>query len=285
MALKLRFLFIVSSLFIWTLAQAMTKATITLVSVTGEPGTQVQVPIRVSTDSSIGIAQFVVEYNRAVLAFKLATNGADTPDNFGINNINNNLPFAPSAPGTDANVLVQSSGGGTKFFTGAHQEIVLLHFDVVGNAGESSPLVFDPNPKHTYLSTINLSDIDGSDLTFENGVFSVPMAVDLDPIQSDPMPGSFAVVQNYPNPFNAGTRIYFRIPLDSIPPGGPVSLSIFNERGEQIRSFLSPTRLAGQGTISWDGCDQQGNPVCSGIYLLRLAAGTQMAQNKMILLR
>ena len=158
---------------------AQTKGTVTLPSVQGEPGTVVDVPITVSTDSSIGIAQFVVEYKSTVLSFNTAVLGADAPGGFSVSNINTDLPFSPTDPNADENVLVQVSGGGSNSFTGSSQEIVVLQFDVVGNSGESSPLTFDEGASKTYLSTVGLYGIAGDELTFENGGFDVNVPVEL----------------------------------------------------------------------------------------------------------
>ncbi|OGC00943.1 hypothetical protein A2V82_17370, partial [candidate division KSB1 bacterium RBG_16_48_16] len=80
-------------------------------------------------------------------------------------------------------------------------------------------------------------------------------------------PKSLALLQNYPNPFNMETSICY-----DIPHAAQVRLDIFDILGHQIKTLLH-TRQAGSYTINWDGKNDQGVPVVSGIYLCRLDAG------------
>ena len=134
-------------------------------------GGSVYIPLTVSTDSSIGIAQFVVEFDSSVVQFSDTQIGADAPD-FMVSTINTELPFDPSAPGTNKNVLVQISGGGQNTFSGMNQEIVLLEFNAVAASG-TSPIVFDQAISHTFLTTENLNDLAGALLSFEDGSCAV----------------------------------------------------------------------------------------------------------------
>ena len=94
------------------------------------------------------------------------------------------------------------------------------------------------------------------------------------------VPERFELSQNYPNPFNASTRITFGVPR-----AAPVELTIFNIRGQQVRTLASGQRPAGRHVLLWDGRDDRGRQVASGIYLCRLEAGRQRRSVKMLLLR
>jgi hypothetical protein len=87
-------------------------------------------------------------------------------------------------------------------------------------------------------------------------------------------PAEFALYQNIPNPFNSRTTIVCDIPAD-----GTVSLQIFDVRGRLIRTLIDGHRVAGQLVVPWDGTDNQGQPVASGVYFYRLqAAGLEQSR-------
>lgn len=73
--------------------------------------------------------------------------------------------------------------------------------------------------------------------------------------------------QNYPNPFNAATTIRYRLPRQS-----RVTLEIYNVLGQKIAVLADGVQPAGEHHVSWEGRDQSGKTVASGVYLYRLAA-------------
>lgn len=83
---------------------------------------------------------------------------------------------------------------------------------------------------------------------------------------------------NQPNPFNPSTRIGFRLPTD-----GPVTLRVYDVRGALVRTLVDGPLAAGTHAVVWDGADDRGSPVSSGIYLYELQAGGQVARDKMTL--
>jgi flagellar hook assembly protein FlgD len=96
------------------------------------------------------------------------------------------------------------------------------------------------------------------------------------------LPGTFALSQNYPNPFNSATVIRFALPTSK-----DVELAIFNLAGQQVASLVQGMREAGTYTISWDGRDDNGRALASGVYLYRLQAGNgqEVETRKLLLLR
>jgi len=97
---------------------------------------------------------------------------------------------------------------------------------------------------------------------------------------SGSLPDGFELYQNYPNPFNPVTEIRFDLPA-----AAEVNLAVFNLLGQQVRS-LEQTRLpAGHHRAVWDGRDESGRPVSSGIYFYRLEADGFTAKRKMLLLK
>ena len=74
--------------------------------------------------------------------------------------------------------------------------------------------------------------------------------------------------QNYPNPFNPGTIIPFYLPQAS-----HLRLEVFDILGRKIRTLLNGVYPAGEQQVTWDGRDENGRPVCGGIYFYRLTVG------------
>jgi hypothetical protein len=94
------------------------------------------------------------------------------------------------------------------------------------------------------------------------------------------LPAEFALSQNYPNPFNPNTTIRFALPLSSL-----VNLRVYDVTGRMIRTLVTANQQAGYHRVVWDGMDDTGRPVASGVYLYELVAGDFRQVNKMILLK
>jgi len=99
-----------------------------------------------------------------------------------------------------------------------------------------------------------------------------------------PTPERFSLLQNYPNPFNPETTIRYELAADA-----RVSITIYNIRGQAVKSLVNATEPAGRYTRNWDGTDDFGVPVTAGVYLYRITAqyqGKVFSQSRrMILLR
>ncbi|SYZ74126.1 hypothetical protein TRIP_C60396 [Candidatus Zixiibacteriota bacterium] len=100
------------------------------------------------------------------------------------------------------------------------------------------------------------------------------------PVTGDsPLPISFALEQNRPNPFNPVTEIRFALPTRT-----DWRLDIYNIAGQKVQGF-SGSDGAGYKTIRWDGTDDNGTTLPTGIYFYRLTAGDFTASKKMLLLK
>jgi len=91
---------------------------------------------------------------------------------------------------------------------------------------------------------------------------------------------AFRLEKNYPNPFNPSTTISYRLSASS-----NVELNIINARGQIVRALVNENKPAGNYSVVWDGTDDYGKNVSSGLYFYKLQAGAFGAIQKMILFR
>jgi hypothetical protein len=94
------------------------------------------------------------------------------------------------------------------------------------------------------------------------------------------IPKVFDLSNNYPNPFNPSTKIQFAVPNEQ-----NISLVIYNILGQRIRSLVQGVHSAGQYTVTWDGKDEAGRTVESGVYICRLETGSIALVKKMLMLK
>jgi hypothetical protein len=95
------------------------------------------------------------------------------------------------------------------------------------------------------------------------------------------LPGSTSLAQNFPNPFNPSTRLHY-----SVAARGPVTLAVYNLRGERVAVLLHNEILpAGVHSAVWDGRGMNGEAAAAGVYLARLEAGKSVQVRKMLLVK
>jgi hypothetical protein len=98
--------------------------------------------------------------------------------------------------------------------------------------------------------------------------------------QEQPIPFEYALKQNYPNPFNPETNIEFSLAKEQ-----NVSLVVFNLLGQQVRTLANSSLGAGDHVAHWDGRNDNGANVPSGIYFYRISTPEFSQTNKMVLVR
>ena len=86
--------------------------------------------------------------------------------------------------------------------------------------------------------------------------------------------------QNYPNPFNPSTTISFDLPQT-----GKVNLSVYNIKGQLVRTIANDTFTQGRHEVKWLGTDNNNNPVASGVYFYKIEANGQQEIKKMVMLK
>jgi hypothetical protein len=92
--------------------------------------------------------------------------------------------------------------------------------------------------------------------------------------------------QNYPNPFNPTTKIEYWVP-EGMKAGqrSNVNVTVYDVRGARVRSLVSGSKSAGHYVAQWDGRDDRGTPVSSGIYFYRMTVAGFSGTRKMVLLK
>jgi len=100
------------------------------------------------------------------------------------------------------------------------------------------------------------------------------------PEVSETLPVEFRLFQNFPNPFNPATVIQYELPK-----AGQVRLEIYNALGRKIRTLVEGPQQAGTYRVVWDGTDDSGNQMPSGIYLYRLTLDQIVNTRRMVLVR
>ncbi|MFC1694005.1 FlgD immunoglobulin-like domain containing protein [Candidatus Latescibacterota bacterium] len=94
------------------------------------------------------------------------------------------------------------------------------------------------------------------------------------------VPEHFLLLKNYPNPFNPATMIEF-----TLPEAGFANLVIYNMMGQKVRELVSYDISAGIHSVVWDGRDENGTPVSSGVFISRLKTGDSVISNRMTLVK
>ncbi|MCK4386182.1 MAG: T9SS type A sorting domain-containing protein, partial [candidate division Zixibacteria bacterium] len=97
------------------------------------------------------------------------------------------------------------------------------------------------------------------------------------------IPKSIKLFQNHPNPFNPNTSIQFTVNSGQSPIH--TTLKIYNIRGQLVRTLVDEDKTSGGYIVLWNGRDEAGKSVSSGIYFYRLTAGSSSEVKKMVLLK
>jgi hypothetical protein len=215
------------------------------------------------------------------------------------------LPYPhPAPPGPEVYFnLVEITGPETRITVDTPEPLgaVLMTFedsiDVVSHPGAREAIWHyspDENATRVLLYDFDSGSIgEGELMTLRNAGFPVSVEAatydglpvreyfspQLDVPDGATLPADFALHQNHPNPFNIETVISF-----DLPSAEAVSVEIFNVAGRKVYS-LRGHYAAGRHDLLWDGTDNSGNVVASGVYYYRIAAGNHVASRKMVLLK
>jgi len=138
--------------------------------------------------------------------------------------------------------------------------------------------------------SISVSQLD-AEVTLEPGEFHIYTTVklptpeqgivtDVERIEDEFIVEEFYLAQNYPNPFNPTTNIRFQI-VDR----GFVSLKIYDLLGREVKTLVNEELANGIYNVSWNGDNEFGEKVSSGIYFYKLETGSYTSTKKMMLIK
>ena len=100
------------------------------------------------------------------------------------------------------------------------------------------------------------------------------------PATKSAVPTRYVLLPNRPNPFNPETTIAYDVPRN-----GTVHLAIYSITGQHVRTLVDERHAVGAYTVTWDGTDEFGQAVASGVYLCQMNAGSHRGTQKMLLVR
>lgn len=180
----------------------------------------------------------------------------------------------------DENLLKSGPGGQSLFVSANHTPgrvdlgAVKVDGQSVSGHGKLAELIFKTD------GTASSGDFRVSDgvLIGLDGAIDRLTNVAFDRLSSQP--DEYRLDQNIPNPFNPSTVIGYRIPE-----AAPVRLAIYNLLGQQVRVLVDRHMEAGSFSATWDGKDETGRQVSSGVYLYRIQAGGFSASRRMMFLK
>jgi hypothetical protein len=199
------------------------------------------------------------------------------------------IPFPKLGPSSDVANLIVSTDGRITVECASAIGGILFKFD-----GDVTPTLLNNNMELlsnegnvlVWSSAGNSINAGASELMNTSGAKLVSvMAVDREgrdlatTITTKVAPTTFTLNPAYPNPFNPNTNLSF-----SLPAAVSYSLNIYNVAGQLVRSYEGMGNV-GLNVISWDGKDNAGSDVSSGVYFYKLIAGSFTATKKMIMLK
>ena len=159
------------------------------------------------------------------------------------------------------------TGVGSQTIGAMGSEMVLLSVNSsslnIGNYTGLVSLIPDYNPSSMSYNVIQLTIIE-------------ELETDLESV----MPLDYSLHQNYPNPFNPVTDIKYDIPENA-----QVSIAIYDVMGRKVRSLVDKKQVAGFHHTQWDGKNDLGTPISSGMYVYMLRAGDYVGAKKMVMLK
>ena len=160
-------------------------------------------------------------------------------------------------------------------------------FKIVGNISKDSSVFrdYDFILGKTYFYRVSAWDLTGHQSEYSDELEVKATSVDRY-TEEENRPPMYQLSQNYPNPFNYQTVIWYYLPDVGYQPA-EVEITIYNLLGKRVKSLVNGREYPGEHKVQWDGKDDSGKEVASGIYFYRLrVSGIELVKpKKMILLK
>jgi hypothetical protein len=220
--------------------------------------------IDLKTDFEKSLLTFDIEYNGPVRGIEFELKFDPTMVNV----------MPPSLLNFQENVMVSYSEKEEGILKILAADLQGGHIEATDNSYMSIPVEFMGNERENSfvnLEGIKLAGADGSLIYTVSRTNSSEVKV---------IPGAFALHQNFPNPFNPSTEIRF-----DLPEAGNVNLAIYNLMGQKIRTLSSDNMTPGYHAIIWDGTNDIGSQVATGMYFYSIQSSEFQATKKMLFLK
>ncbi len=135
---------------------------------------------------------------------------------------------------------------------------------------------------YAYVGSIPVRET-GLELDFDQGIlipsFRIKMGYDgITPADDPVIPAVIGGLGVYPNPFNPTAGISYKLEA-----AGQAEISVYNLKGQKVRTLLNANKASGTHQLTWDGKDDRGTDLAAGIYLIRLRTGSQTKTVKAVL--
>lgn len=146
---------------------------------------------------------------------------------------------------------------------------------------ENSNFRLDVPVMFSAMSDFNESGISGDiEFSLEGTVVANGMVTTSVDQGESALPQAFVLQQSYPNPFNSSCIISY-----SLPAASRVVLTIYDLMGREVKKLVEAARPAGAMSLVWDGNNDRGAPLASGVYVVKMTAGEFAAAQKVMLIR
>jgi len=201
------------------------------------------------------------------------------------NAINFNIPMVISAALEKLHQSITSPQDETQNYSYSWNADLLL--------ADLQPLYFNAEnvniPENAFINLqtpegyLNISEVGVTEYVPSDTILSVSIIIsDQDYSDADDVISPNVLsLQNYPNPFNPETNIRYNLPSE-----GKVGLSIYNIKGQKVKTLVDETQISGEHTVIWNGTNKNNIRVSSGVYFYKLEVNnSQLLINKMLLLK
>ncbi|MCP3974704.1 MAG: T9SS type A sorting domain-containing protein [bacterium] len=201
----------------------------------------------------------------------------------GCPNIRDFSVVAPSG-GLSSETFAWEEDGGTTMVAG------ILNRDPDGDGNPTSPSGWDNHVAYNPFSYIRVRDSDfalsnGFDLDYARQMVGdvlllLGLGANTAPDPAGTVPAKTELSGNFPNPFNPKTTIKFALASEE-----HVHLSVYDLSGRVVKTLVNGSMLATDHEVVWDGKNENGDRIASGVYFYKLVAGDYTATEKMVMLK